>query len=101
MKACCFTFPNYFIITEYINLGNLYEILHDKNIELNWRRKLSIAFQIANGLEFLHEKSFVHGDVKSLNILLDSNFNVKICDFNYTHSIKEKNILTQHGVNIF
>lgn len=36
---------------------------------------------ILNGLEYMHNKGIVHRDIKPLNILLDSELNVKITDF--------------------
>ncbi len=41
----------------------------------------SIMKQILEGLEFVHGKSICHRDLKPDNVLLDSDLNVKICDF--------------------
>lgn len=51
---------------------------------LSWSQRLSIAVGTARGLQFLHtinEKPLIHGDIKSANILLDSNYKPKIGDF--------------------
>uniref|UniRef100_A0A914WW23 Uncharacterized protein n=1 Tax=Plectus sambesii TaxID=2011161 RepID=A0A914WW23_9BILA len=42
---------------------------------------LSFAYQIANGMEFLHSKEVVHRDLALRNILLTYNYTVKIGDF--------------------
>lgn len=51
---------------------------------LSWQQRLNIATGTARGIQFLHtigEKPLIHGDIKSANILLDSNFEPKIGDF--------------------
>ncbi|WRX35235.1 Protein kinase domain - like 10 [Theobroma cacao] len=51
---------------------------------LSWIRRVQIALDAANGLEYIHKHTkpyYVHRDVKTSNILLDSNFRAKIADF--------------------
>ncbi len=37
--------------------------------------------QITEGIQFLHSKNIIHGDLKCANILLDSNGCIKLADF--------------------
>lgn len=49
---------------------------------LNWIQRHNIARGTARGLQFLHMKPpYIHGDIKSANILLDKNFEPRIGDF--------------------
>ncbi|OMO86796.1 hypothetical protein COLO4_20926 [Corchorus olitorius] len=74
------------MVFEYVPNGNLQEKLHGTESEavLPWKTRTAIAYQLAQAIEYLHEKctlQIVHGDIKASNILLDEKFNCKLCDF--------------------
>lgn len=75
------------LVFEYMPNGTLEENLRGKGNRLSvlsWRTRMSIAFQLAQAIEYLHDKcslQIIHGDIKSSNILLDENFSCKLCDF--------------------
>ena len=68
------------LIMEYMEGGNLTNVIYNnKNISLYF--KIYCLFQICDGLKFLHDKQIIHGDLKSLNILLDTKYNGDDKDF--------------------
>lgn len=75
------------IVTDFYSLGSLDFYLHqnpDGGSLLDWSRRVRIAAGAARGLEYLHEgvaPSIVHGCVKAANILIDHNFNARLCDY--------------------
>ena len=76
----------HFLITEYCENGNLFEFLHGKDApDLEDVERLNLALEIAQGINYLHsfKPPILHRDLKSLNILLDKNFIVKIADFGW------------------
>ncbi|KAL8172469.1 hypothetical protein V2J09_024273 [Rumex salicifolius] len=75
------------LVYEYVDNGNLDQWLHGDVGEvspLTWDIRMNIILGTAKGLAYLHEglePKVVHRDVKSSNILIDSNWNAKLSDF--------------------
>ncbi len=55
-----------------------------------------MAYQAAKGMHFLHSSGIVHRDLKSLNLLLDAKWNVKVSDFGLTKFREEVQKATVH-----
>ncbi|CAL5350797.1 unnamed protein product [Camellia sinensis] len=77
--------PNLSIVTEYLSRGSLYRLLHNPGAResLDERRRLSMAYDVAKGMNYLHNCNppIVHRDLKSPNLLVDRKYTVKVCDF--------------------
>lgn len=74
------------LVMEYISLGSLYQLLHERKEEISWSDRFSVASQAARGINYLHhyQPQILHRDIKSMNILLKKDcceYLVKICDF--------------------
>ncbi|KAL0316137.1 UNVERIFIED_CONTAM: Serine/threonine-protein kinase CTR1 [Sesamum radiatum] len=77
--------PRLSIVTEYLSRGSLYRLLHKPgaNEVLDERRRLSMAYDVAKGMNYLHKHNppIVHRDLKSPNLLVDRKYTVKVADF--------------------
>lgn len=75
--------PNIVIVFEIMSFGSLYNLLHVKktSIQVPIEERLRIARDVARVFFYMHELGIVHRDLKSHNILVDENFNIKVCDF--------------------
>ncbi|MFQ5708628.1 MAG: protein kinase [bacterium] len=68
-----------FIVMEYIDGQELKEKIDAGPLSVE--EVLNIAEQIANGLQAAHKKGIIHRDIKSTNIMLTENGQVKVMDF--------------------
>lgn len=75
--------PDICIVTEYMSQGSLYHLLHDPKVLISWEMVRKIALDAARGMAYLHLRTpaIIHRDLKSHNLLVDSNWKVKVCDF--------------------
>ncbi|XP_052168297.1 receptor-like protein kinase At3g21340 [Oryza glaberrima] len=75
------------LVYEYMARGSLCDHLRDNNgvsETLNWRTRVQVVIEAAQGLDYLHKGCnlpIIHRDVKTSNILLGQNLQVKIADF--------------------
>ena len=58
-------------------------------------------YQTLQGLQVLHSAGIIHRDLKPSNLLLDSNCDLKICDFGLARSVRtpgSTDIMTEYVV---
>eukprot|EP00879_Flechtneria_rotunda_P007398 GHRR01007760.1.p1 GENE.GHRR01007760.1~~GHRR01007760.1.p1 ORF type:complete len:799 (+),score=316.22 GHRR01007760.1:393-2789(+) len=88
------------IVTQFIPRGSLFRLLHRSKGDLDPRRRLQMALDIARGMNYLHssQPAIVHRDLKSPNLLVDRDWTVKVCDFGLSR-VKSATFLTSrsHG----
>ncbi|KAG2310531.1 hypothetical protein Bca52824_022088 [Brassica carinata] len=74
----------YLLIYEFMPNGSLDTHLFGKRPHLAWDVRYKVALGLASALHYLHEgwdQCVLHRDIKASNIMLDTNFNVKLGDF--------------------
>lgn len=100
LLAVCTTATQKCMIFEFMDLGNLGELLRlsdpdspshpgpdSQQIVITADMFLSIVLQVANGLNYLAKLKFVHRDIATRNCLVDSKLTVKIADFGMSRDV--------------
>lgn len=71
-----------YLLLEYAGNGNLFFYIHSLD-GLPEKLALRFFYQTAMAVSYLHQRNIIHRDIKPENILLDQNFNVKLCDLGW------------------
>uniref|UniRef100_A0A8B9KVB1 Tyrosine-protein kinase n=1 Tax=Astyanax mexicanus TaxID=7994 RepID=A0A8B9KVB1_ASTMX len=85
-KGVCYTAgrKNLRLIMEYLPFGSLREYLSKNKERFDHKKLLHYASQICKGMDYLGFKRYVHRDLATRNILVESENRVKIGDFGLT-----------------
>ncbi|KAH6803550.1 Leucine-rich repeat protein kinase family protein [Perilla frutescens var. frutescens] len=95
LEGFCCESKHQILVCEFLQGGSLADNLYgakSKKLTLSWVRRLKIAVDAAKGLDYLHNGSdlrIIHRDVKSSNILLDTDMNAKVCDFGLSKQVTQ------------
>ena len=80
----CHERDEFLLVYEFMPNGSLDYHLFGKRSPLTWIVRYKIALGLGSALLYLHEEweqCVLHRDIKSSNVMLDSDFNVKLGDF--------------------
>lgn len=68
------------IVTEYCT-QNLMNVIRFNAEAISLEHIIFILYEIMKGLHYIHSKGIIHRDIKPLNILVTSDWEIKISDF--------------------
>ncbi|WCJ39280.1 STRUBBELIG-receptor family 7 [Euphorbia peplus] len=86
LAGYCSEHGQHLLVYEFHRSGSLHDYLHlpdESNKPLIWNSRVKIALGTARALEYLHEvcsPSIIHKNIKSANILLDTELNPHLSD---------------------
>ncbi|MDO4280857.1 MAG: Stk1 family PASTA domain-containing Ser/Thr kinase [Peptococcaceae bacterium] len=85
------------LVMEYVEGETLKDQIN-RDGAIPWRKAVKYGIQIANALAYAHSNQIIHKDVKSQNIIINKNDNVKITDFGISQMMNNTTITHNKGV---
>ena len=79
-----------FIVMEYFESDFRKLIERDSNVNFQEQHIVILMYNALCALNFLHSANVVHRDIKPGNLLLNSQCNIKICDFGLSRTLPKK-----------
>lgn len=87
----------HYIVMEFLTGKNLKEYINE-NESININDMIEIFLQIAEGLNYSHNRKIIHRDIKPANIqILENSFKAKITDFGLVKNENVTSDITQDG----
>ncbi|XP_022772795.1 protein LYK5-like [Durio zibethinus] len=92
LQGVCENDGCFYLVFEYMTKRSLRDWIRNQNPdEIGcWTRRIQIALDVANGLHYLHsftKPAYVHGDIKSSNVLLNNCLRAKIANFSLARAV--------------
>jgi len=90
--------PHISLVAEYVAKGSLYSVLHSKK-KLSFVKVLKMASDAARGMNYLHQckPPILHRDLKSMNLLVTAEYNVKVADFGLSKTFQKEVLNSKMG----
>ena len=78
---------------------DLYRIIYSKQ-RLTLDHVQYFLYQVLRAVKYIHSANVIHRDLKPSNLLVNSNCDLKICDFGLARGVAEDTELTEYVVSI-
>uniref|UniRef100_M8C308 Protein STRUBBELIG-RECEPTOR FAMILY 1 n=1 Tax=Aegilops tauschii TaxID=37682 RepID=M8C308_AEGTA len=90
LSGFCVHHGDTYLVFEFAENGALSDWLHGGGATLVWKQRVQAAFDVADGLNYLHHYTnppCMHKNLKSSNVLLDDDLRAKVSSFALARSV--------------
>ncbi|XP_074370612.1 protein LYK5 [Apium graveolens] len=121
LSGYCVHQGNTYLVYEYAEKGSVSDMLHEPSLVkmddtvsaganvLGWIQRVQIAYHIGDALNYLHNcinPPYIHKNLTTSNVLLDSNLRAKVANFRFARSLMDSEKgggmqLTRHVVGTY
>ncbi|KAJ4799138.1 Protein kinase [Rhynchospora pubera] len=109
LSGFCIHNGNTYLVYQFAGNGSLSEWIHGKKLDpvsggpycLSWKHRVQVAYDVADGLNYLHNYTkppYVHKNLNSRNVLLDRDFRAKLSNFGLARAVNEEVYIGDSGV---
>lgn len=77
------------IITKYYPKGSAWDFFIRERLSVDTKLMVKVLAEAASGIMHLHREGFIHCDIAARNILIDSDYSGKVCDFGLSRVVKK------------
>ncbi|KAJ7743310.1 kinase-like protein [Mycena metata] len=77
------------MVCPWLEQGSVSKYMERRGDLLSMADRLQLLCGVADGLNYLHENSIVHGDLTGYNILIDDDHRARLCDFGLSSIVVE------------
>jgi serine/threonine protein kinase len=90
LMGVCFRKGAMAMVTELMPEGSVSDLLRNPKANISLLQKLQIARDTSLGMNWLHTRNptILHRDLKPANLLMDKDWNVKVCDFGLSTAVE-------------
>jgi serine/threonine protein kinase len=78
----------YYFVSAYIDGVNLAEFVRMKGGKVGFDETFGVCARISDALDYAHENSVLHKDLKPENVIIDAAGAVKVLDFGLSHDVR-------------
>lgn len=79
-----------FVVMEFVSPRNLQHVLDDAEEKIDFKRRVTFAYEVSIALEYIHENRIVHLDLKPANVLITNEGHCKLADFGCCQVFQER-----------